>query len=180
MVLTVGHGTLDLDALTSLLADAGVAVVVDVRSYPGSRRFPWFAREALGRSIPAAGMAYQWQPALGGRRRPVPDSANVGLRNPAFRAYADHMATDDFRSGLARLAGDAGDTAQAIMCSESVWWRCHRRLIADALVLVEGVAVEHLFHDGRRQAHLPTPEARVDERGVVVYDLGRPPPLPLS
>lgn len=151
-----------------------MAGLVDVRSFPGSRRLPQFRRASLETSIPAAGIGYEWAPALGGRRRPQPDSPNVALRNPAFRAYADHMASEEFRTALARLVDASREQQLAVMCAESVWWRCHRRLIADAAVLGHGIEVVHLFHDGRRQAHPPLAAARVDERGVVVYDLDQP------
>jgi len=99
----------------------------------------------------------------------VPDSPNVALRNPQFRAYADHMTTAEFAAGVAELLGVAPDRSAAVMCSESVWWRCHRRLLADHLVLVEGLTVEHLMHDGRRTAHPVTPGARRSGPHVV-YD----------
>lgn len=117
------------------------------------------------------GVAYRWVPALGGRRRDAAGSPNVGLREPAFRAYADYMATAPFAGGVSELLALANDGAVAVMCAESVWWRCHRRLIADHLVLVERRNVEHLFHDGRRDSHSPTPEARRDGDHVV-YDVG--------
>ncbi len=179
MLLTVGHGTLELEQLTDLLHGAGVTRLVDVRRFPGSRRLPQFRRESLETSVPAAGMDYEWVSALGGRRRGQPESPNVGLTNPAFRAYADHMASAEFRTALARLVDESRDGQLAVMCAESVWWRCHRRLIADAAVLGHGLEVLHLFHDGRRQPHPPLPSARVDERGVVVYDLDQPRQFPV-
>jgi uncharacterized protein (DUF488 family) len=175
MLLTVGHGTLGADAFLRLLTGASVAELVDVRSYPGSRRVPHFGREAMQVWVPAGGVRYRWAPALGGRRRLRGQSPNVGLRNPSFRAYADHMATREFRHALAGLAGGAEDHLVAVMCSESVWWRCHRRLIADAAVLLHGSDVRHLFHDGHVTSHQPSPEARVahiDDAAIVVYDGG--------
>jgi len=169
-IRTVGHGTLSAEAFVALLRAAGVSTIADVRRFPGSRRHPHFGSEAMSGWLGDAGIAYRWLPSLGGRRRPDPASANVGLRNEQFRAYADHMASEEFAEGVAEVLA-MGDGV-AVMCSESVWWRCHRRLLADHLVLVEGVAVEHLFHDGRLVAHPPTPEARTVE-GVVVYDLGQ-------
>lgn len=152
-----------------MLRDASVDVLVDVRRYPGSRRLPHVGAEAMAQWLPEGGIAYQWVPSLGGRRRPVPDSPNTGLRNEQFRAYADHMATEDFRAGVTDLLDAAARARVAVMCSESVWWRCHRRLLADHLVLVEGTPVEHLFHDGRTSAHPVTPEARRDG-ATVRYD----------
>lgn len=176
MIRTVGHGTLGADELVELLRGAGIEAIADVRRYPGSRRHPHVAREAMEGWLPGAGIAYRWIPALGGRRKPDPASRHVGLRNEQFRAYADHMASDEFAGGLDELDELARERSVAVMCSESVWWRCHRRLLADHLVLVEGTGVEHLFHDGRLAPHPPTPEARVDD-GLVVYDVGSQPTL---
>jgi uncharacterized protein (DUF488 family) len=177
-VLTVGHGTLPETDLVELLQQAGVGHVVDVRSFPGSRRNPQYAREQLERWLPAAGIGYSWEPRLGGRRRPDPASPNVGLRHDAFRAYADHMETAEFHDGLDALVDLAAGTpvSVSVMCAESLWWRCHRRLLADALVLLRSVPVMHLFHDGRLAPHRPTPEARVTD-GRLVYDLGVTAPL---
>ena len=114
----------------------------------------------MASSIPAAGLGYEWCPALGGRRKPRPGSANVAWRNPSFQAYADYMASRAFHDALHQLVANATERNVAVMCSESVWWRCHRRLIADAAVLIGDMEVWHLFHDGRLQAHPPTPSAR--------------------
>ena len=175
MLVTAGHGTLAADAFLALLAGASVAELVDVRTYPGSRRVPHFGRERMGGWVPAGGTRYRWEPALGGRRRSTGPSPNVALRNASFRAYADHMATAGFRDALTAVVGSAEAGAVAVMCSESVWWRCHRRLIADAAALLHGADVRHLFHDGRLEPHRPAPEARVvrgDGDPVVVYDVG--------
>jgi uncharacterized protein (DUF488 family) len=181
VLVTVGHGTLDAEALVALLDRASVAELVDVRSYPGSRRVPHFAREATREWLPAGGVDYRWEPALGGRRRASGQSSNVGLRNPSFQAYADHMATEEFRGALTALVAGARERRVAMMCAEAVWWRCHRRLIADAAVLLHGCDVVHLFHDGRLDPHQPSPEARVTQRDdgtqVVVYDVGVDRPL---
>jgi uncharacterized protein (DUF488 family) len=174
---TVGHGTLPEDDFAALVFDAGIGLVVDVRSFPASRRHPQFRREAMEQWLPDAGVAYRWEPRLGGRRRPRPDSPHVALRVPAFRGYADHMETEEFRDAVDELLAEAGARPAAVMCAESVWWRCHRRLLADATVLLRGAGVEHLFHDGRLDAHRPTPEARVDGQHLV-YDGGEP-ALPL-
>lgn len=176
LIRTVGHGTLTAAAFLELLRVAGVATVVDVRSYPGSRRHPQFAREAMTGWLTDAGVRYEWERRLGGRRRPDDPSPNTALRVEAFRGYADHMAGADFAAGLDRLLALAEARSTAVMCAESVWWRCHRRLLADALVLLRGVEVEHLFHDGRLVAHQPSPEARVDA-GRLVYDAGTSPAL---
>jgi uncharacterized protein (DUF488 family) len=167
---TVGHGTLPAEEFAALVRGAGVEQVVDIRSYPGSRHNPQFAREAMERWLPEAGLRYSWLRALGGRRKPQPGSPHVALRNDAFRAYADHMQTDEFRRGLAELLAEDLD-GTVVMCSESVWWRCHRRLLADHVVLVDGLAVVHLMHDGRHTPHAVTDGARHDDHDVV-YDVG--------
>lgn len=175
-VRTVGHGTLSADELVDVLTRAGVDAVVDVRRFPGSRRHPHFRREEMEAWLPRHGVEYRWLEALGGRRPAQAGSPNLALRNAQLRAYADHMASEEFDRGIEALRDVAGDGRVAVMCSESVWWRCHRRLLADHLVLVEGVGVEHVFHDGRITEHPPTPEARVAE-GRVVYDVGGQAPL---
>jgi uncharacterized protein (DUF488 family) len=175
-LLTVGHGTLPAPDFSALLANAGVDQVVDVRSYPASRRNPQHSLEQLELSLPAAGIGYSWDRRLGGRRRPEKESPNVALRHEAFRGYADYMATPEFHAGLDELVDRAATTHVSVMCAESVWWRCHRRLLADALVLLRGVPVIHLFHDGRLQPHPPSPEARVVD-GRLVYDVGTTTPL---
>ena len=180
-LLTVGHGTLAAGELAGLLTGAGVELLVDVRSYPGSRRNPQFGREAMAEWVPGSGLGYRWERRLGGRRRARPDSVNVALRNEAFRGYADHMAGEEFRSGLDAVLAEAAERRTAVMCSETVWWRCHRRLLSDAAVLVRGAEVRHLMHDGRLVAHPVTDGARLDrDRGCVVYDVGGDVPLPLA
>jgi uncharacterized protein (DUF488 family) len=175
---TIGHGTLTADAFASLLRRADVACVVDVRSFPGSRHNPQFGRSEMERWLPELGLGYRWMPALGGRRRPIAGSKHVALRNTAFRAYADYMETESFLAGVEELLALAAREPLAVMCSESVWWRCHRRLLADHLVLVRGVEVSHLMHDGRLTAHLPTAGVRIDG-DALVYDVGHTPPLPI-
>lgn len=171
-LLTVGHGTAGRDELAGLLRGAGVELVVDVRSAPGSRRFPQFRGAELAEWLPAASIGYRWEPGLGGFRKPAPGSPNVGLRHPSFRAYADYMATDPFRQALARVIGEASCQVTAIMCAETLWWRCHRRLIADAATILSEAEVWHLGHDGRLSAHRLTPGARRGQGDTLVYDAG--------
>jgi uncharacterized protein (DUF488 family) len=168
-LLTVGHGTATQEALTEMLHGAGVRLLVDVRTAPGSRRNPHVDRAALEQWLPAAGIAYRWEQDLGGFRRPTADSPDVVWREPMFRGYAGWMREEPFRAALDRVLADGDGTV--VMCSEAVWWRCHRRLLADAAVLLHGAAVEHLMHDGRRQPHRPTEGARVTPAGIV-YDEG--------
>jgi uncharacterized protein (DUF488 family) len=177
-LLTVGHGTLAASELADLLLGAGVVQLVDVRSYPGSRRHPQFGRAEMAAWLPEAGVAYAWERRLGGRRRVAADSVNVALRNEAFRGYADHMATTEFRAALDEVLAGAATRRTAVMCSESLWWRCHRRLLSDAAVLLRGAAVHHLMHDRRRVDHPLTDGVRRDGDHVV-YDVGGDIPLPL-
>jgi len=170
-LLTVGHGVLEADAFAALLPGAGVERLVDVRSHPGSRRNPQFGRAEMEAWLPAAGVAYRWERDLGGFRRADPESVNTALRHPAFRGYADHMRRPEFRAALRAVVDEAAAAVTALMCSEAVWWRCHRRLLSDAAVLLCGVEVGHLMHDGSVQGHRLTEGARV-EGDLLVYDGG--------
>lgn len=171
-VFTVGHGTVTADAFAALLRGATIEAVLDVRIAPGSRRNPQFAREQLEVWMPAAGFAYRWERDLGGFRRARPDSPNVALRHPSFRGYADYMGTETFDAALRGALVDAEMTPTAFMCAETLWWRCHRRLIADAVVLIFGAEVLHVGHDGRFNSHHVTEGARLDAAsGKLVYDL---------
>ena len=176
-LLTVGHGTLSADDLAGLLRGAGATHLVDVRSMPGSRRHPQFAKDKMEGWLGEAGITYRWDPALGGRRRTSTGSPNTALRHPAFRGYADHMASPEFTLALDDLLDEAAARTTAAMCAESLWWRCHRRLPADAAVLLRGAAVVHLDHRGQLHEHRVTDGARV-AGDLVVYDVGSPPPLP--
>ena len=176
-LVTVGHGTLVQEALGTLLVDAGVQAVVDVRRFPGSRRNPDVARDAMARWLPARGVGYRWEEALGGRRRGAPVSPHVALRNASFRAYADHMETAEWEGALPAVLAEAADRTVAILCSESVWWRCHRRLVADVVTLVHHLDVRHLMHDGRLDAHRVTDGARRAGDRVRYDNTGRQPTL---
>ena len=173
-LLTVGHGTLDRDALGTLLAGAGTDLLVDVRRFPGSRHNPDVSRDALGEWLPDAGIAYRWEERLGGRRRRDKDAdfdADNWWRVEAFRAYAAHTRTPDFLAALDDLGKQvATNGTTVVMCSEAVWWRCHRRLVADAALLLGGVDVAHLAHGGRITPHEPSAGARVVE-GLLHYDV---------
>lgn len=172
-LFTVGHGTLSSDELAALLEGAGVESLVDVRTAPGSRRHPQFARAEMEQWLPARGVVYRWEQALGGFRRAAPDSPNTALRHPGFRGYADYMRTREFSEALDGVVQEAGGRPVTVMCAETLWWRCHRRLIADAAVLVREIDVVHLGHDGRLTTHRPTEGARV-EGDHLVYDGGQP------
>ncbi len=166
-IRTVGHSTRSLAELIGLLREAGVARLADVRSLPRSRRHPQFDRDALARDLPGAGIAYAHLPALGGLRRPRAGSDQLGWREPAFRGFADYMQTDAFSRALDELVALAGPDELAMLCAEADPARCHRALIADALV-ARGVEVEHLLEIGRSRLHSLTPFARV-EGGRVRY-----------
>lgn len=171
-LLTFGHGTATEDELATLIRNAGIKLIVDVRTVPKSRRHPYVWREQMELWVPQlSGSAYLWQPALGGFRKSNPDSSNVALRHPSFRAYADYMETDGFALALDGLLTQAAETRVAIMCSETVWWRCHRRLISDAAVLLHGVDVQHLMHNGKLRPHIPTAGNRVTSDGRLRYDV---------
>lgn len=167
-IYTVGHSTRSLDELIALLASAGVRQLVDVRSVPRSRRHPHFAGEALARSLPEHAIAYRHEPRLGGFRRPRADTANTGWEQPAFRGYADHMAGEQFKSALAELGSAARERTTCVMCAEAQWWRCHRRLLADAL-LVRGWRVLHLGLGGPPAVHELAPFAVVGEGNALTY-----------
>jgi uncharacterized protein (DUF488 family) len=126
----------------------------------------------MARWVPdLSGASYERRPALGGFRKPRPDSPNVALRHPAFRGYADYMQTPEFARALDELVTAAEKTTLAIMCSESLWWRCHRRLVADAATLLRGVDVLHVMHSGAAQPHVLTEGVRVLPNGFLQYDV---------
>jgi uncharacterized protein (DUF488 family) len=151
-----------------LLRRHGIGLVADVRAYPTSRRVPDASREALERWLPEEGIAYAHMPELGGRRRARAGSAeNAGWQSEGFRAYADHMRTDEFLGALERLEAAARERPTAVMCAEGLWWRCHRRLISDAL-LVRGWAVRHILPDGELAEH-ELPEFALVEGGELSY-----------
>ena len=170
-LISVGHGTLPEDDFIQLLHGAEVESLVDVRTAPGSRRHPHFRRQTMDEWVPAAGIAYRWEPRLGGLRKPAPNSPNVALRHSGFRAYADHMATTEFVDAVDEVLAEAATRPTTVMCAESLWWRCHRRLIADFATLVRGADVRHLMHDGRLAEHRPTEGVRRVGDGLV-YDVG--------
>jgi uncharacterized protein (DUF488 family) len=161
VVFTIGHSIHSFEEFRNLLLGHGVARVADVRSIPKSRHVPQFNRDVLAPSLAASGVGYTHLGALGGRRHARKDSVNMAWRNASFRGYADYMATPQFADGLAELMRMAGAETTTIMCAEAVPWRCHRSLIADAL-LVRGIAVEHILSEKRTQPHVLKPWARVE------------------
>jgi uncharacterized protein (DUF488 family) len=159
-VWTIGHSTRSLEEFFALLSGNGIEAVADVRRYPGSRRWPHFAREPLEAELERRGMLYVWLPELGGRRATSPDSPNTAWRNSAFRGYADYMATETFADGLDRLVNLACALPTAILCAEAVWWRCHRGLIADVLRWLH-FDVIHILGPGSTAPHPFTAAARI-------------------
>lgn len=168
-IYTIGHSTRPLEELIALLNEHGVGRLADIRRYPGSRRFPHFSRDALQITLPEHGIEYIHVPELGGRRKPASGSANTALRNEQFRAYADHMATDEFRAAVDALLAFEGRTA--VMCAEAVPWRCHRNLLSDEL-LRRGAEVIHIIGRGEVKRHEMSPMARV-EGDHLVYPAGQ-------
>jgi uncharacterized protein (DUF488 family) len=171
-VFTIGHGPRTSAELIALLRAAGVGRVVDIRTAPGSRKHPQFGKAALEETLGAVGIEYAWRRDLGGWRRPAPDSPHVALRSPAFRGYADHMDSPEFAGALDWLIETSAPTPTAVMCAESLWWRCHRRMLADALV-ARGCEVLHIGGGRDPLPHRIHPAARlVGNRPV--YDVVRP------
>jgi uncharacterized protein (DUF488 family) len=170
-IFTIGHSTREVSELADLLGQVGVELLVDVRSVPRSRTNPQFNADALPGPLAARGIAYRHLRALGGLRGRPKDAApspNTLWRNGAFRNYADYAATDAFRAGLAELMALARDRCCAIMCAEAVWWRCHRRIIADYL-LAEGVTVKHIMGAGKIEAATLTPGGQPLDDGTIMY-----------
>lgn len=160
-IWTIGHSTRDIDTFISLLKEHGIKVLADVRSLPGSKRYPQFNKEALANSLGKAGIRYEHFPELGGRRKARVDSRNTAWRNESFRGYADYMETEQFHKGVERLldlANEAGPTA--IMCAEAVWWRCHRSLVSDYLK-ARGIEVMHILDANKTEPHPYTSAARI-------------------
>lgn len=164
-VLTIGHSTRTLDEFIGLLQAHGATRVVDVRTVPRSRHNPQFNKDSLPDSLKKAGLGYIHMPGLGGLRHAKCDSLNAGWRNASFRGYADYMQTPEFEQNLKELIGLAYHDRIALMCAEAVPWRCHRSLIADAL-LVHGIRAEDIMNPTRRQVHTLTPFAKV--RGATI------------
>jgi uncharacterized protein (DUF488 family) len=160
-IRTIGHSTRSIEDFTAALEANGIKLLADVRSLPGSKRYPQFNKETLAKSLGEVGIKYEHFPELGGRRKANPDSKNTAWRNESFRGYADHMETEEFRKGIERLihrAAQVGPTA--IMCAEAVWWRCHRALISDYLKS-RGAEVIHIVDKHKTELHPFTSAARV-------------------
>lgn len=175
---TIGHSTHPIEEFVRMLEAHGIRQLVDVRTIPRSRHNPQFNREILPRSLEAAGIGYRHMPGLGGLRHARPDSINTGWRNASFRGYADYMQTPEFRDNLTQLTQLASEAPTAIMCAEAVPWRCHRSLIADALV-AQGVSVLDILTAAKAQPHTMTPFAKVLDHQVTYPAQAEPVDLPL-
>jgi uncharacterized protein (DUF488 family) len=166
-IWTIGHSTRPIEEFLGLLTGSRIKVIADVRSFPGSRKYPQYGKEALAATFAAHSIGYRWLQALGGRRRVSPDSPNTAWRNASFRGYADYMSSTQFEHGLAQLLEVASKARTAMMCAEAVWWRCHRSMIADALC-VRGIEVVHILDAEHSTVHPMTAPARI-VRGELTY-----------
>jgi uncharacterized protein (DUF488 family) len=161
-IFTIGHSTHDPEAFVDLLKRFEIGLVADVRRFPASRRLPHFNAGELERLLGTVGIEYVHLPELGGRRRPAPGSPNGGWRSEQFRGYADHLASGEFRAGVERLLRFAAARRVAVMCAEAQWWRCHRRLLSDALLAL-GIEALHIDSRGGSEPHELTEFALVEE-----------------
>ena len=169
---TIGHSTRPIEEFLAILANYGIRELVDVRTIPRSRHNPQFDQANLPASLAARGIAYRHMPGLGGLRRPRADSTNTGWRNSSFRGYADYMQTPEFARNLDELIRRGAESAIAIMCAEAVPWRCHRSLIADALI-ARGIPVVEIISGAEARPHAQTPFARLEGAQVTYPAVGR-------
>jgi uncharacterized protein (DUF488 family) len=169
-IWTIGHSTRSLPQFLDMLLVNGITLLVDIRSFPGSRRFPHFNKENLSSSMNEHGIEYVHLPGLGGRRKPQENSPNIAWRHPAFRGYADYMGTDEFKRSIAALEELASRSKTAYMCSEAPWWKCHRALVSDYLK-AHGWKVLHIMEKGKVSEHPYTGPAR-EAQGNLFYDEG--------
>lgn len=168
VVWTIGHSTRSMEQFMDLLRMHDIQLLVDIRAFPGSRRYPHFSKENLSVSLPANGIMYKHMVGLGGRRRPTEGSANTVWRNASFRGYADYMETEAFREEIAALETLAEENRTVYMCSEAPWWRCHRAMVSDFLK-VRGWEVLHIMEKGKTTLHPFTGPAR-SVQGSLSYD----------
>lgn len=174
-IWTLGHSTRSIEEFIALLQHYRIEAVADVRRFPGSRRLPHFGQEALRASLHGQGIEYLLITELGGRRRPAADSVNTAWRNTSFRGYADHTASREFATGIERLQQLAVQRRTTMMCAEVLWWRCHRSLVSDVL-MVSGTQVMHIQDEKYIEEHPYTRPARLYQ-GQLTYDATRGEPL---
>jgi uncharacterized protein (DUF488 family) len=166
-IWTVGHSTRSWEEFVELLKSFAIEHLADIRTFPGSRRYPHFNKEALAENLKQNGIDYSHMYALGGRRKPQPDSTNVSWRNSSFRGYADYMKSSEFNEAASRLQNLATTQSVAYMCSEAMWWKCHRALVSD-FFKVKGWTVLHILNIGSVTEHPYTSPARI-EQGELFY-----------
>lgn len=169
LIWTIGHSTHSFEELLRMLKQCNIEVLLDIRSYPSSRKYPQFNKDSLRESLEINGIAYTHILKLGGRRKVTPSSKNIAWRHPAFRGYADYMDTPDFKEGIEQLKKIASERRTAFMCSEAVWWRCHRSLVSDYLK-AEGWKVMHIMARGKTTEH-PNSSAATIIDGTLHYDI---------
>jgi uncharacterized protein (DUF488 family) len=167
-IWTIGHSTRTIEHFIAMLQSFNIQLVVDIRSFPGSRKFPQFNKENLEITLPGNNIAYTHLKDLGGRRPVKKDSINTGWRNAAFRGFADYIQTENFKHGIEQLEKIASTNRTAYMCSEAVWWRCHRSLVSDVLKL-KGWNVYHIMETGKAEEHPYTQPAKIIN-GKLLYD----------
>lgn len=168
-IWTVGHSTRPIAAFLELIESAAITLIVDVRRFPASRRYPHYNQHPLAEMLATARIGYLALPILGGRRQPHQDSPHTAWRNSSFRGYADYMDTEQFRQGIDQVESVAANERIALMCAEALWWRCHRALIADYLK-VQGYDVIHLLSPSKHEPHPYTSAARISD-GKLTYTL---------
>lgn len=168
-IWTIGHSTHSIKEFIEMLSAFQIEMVVDIRRFPGSRKFPQFNQEALKESLQQNNIDYSYMEDLGGRRKVNPDSKNIVWRNPSFRAYADYMETAEFRDAFEKLKQIAQKKATTFLCSEAVWWRCHRSMVSD-LLKVNGWEVKHIMNAKKAMEHPYTSAAQIVD-GVLRYDI---------
>lgn len=167
-VFTIGHSTRGIDEFKELLQEWRVDLLVDVRRFPMSRRYPHFNRDELAAALEQVEVGYLHEEVLGGRRAALADSPNTAWRNAQFRGYADHMDTPPYRAAVAEIVKRAETNVQAVMCAEAVPWRCHRQLLADALT-ARGIEVRHIIEKGKANPHTLNKDAQIVDQDRVIY-----------
>lgn len=167
IIYTIGHSTRSMEDFLALLKEFGIELLVDIRRFPGSKKYPWFDKENLEKELQENGIIYIHMESLGGRRKVQPDSPNDRWRNDSFRGYADYMETDEFKTAVRKLEDTASEKTTAYMCSEAVWWSCHRSMVSDYLKAA-GWKVLHIMNHGKTEGHPYTSAARIVD-GQVCY-----------
>jgi len=170
VIFTLGHSSRSWEQFIGILKEYKIEVVVDIRRFPSSRKFPWFNKEFMEKELEKYGMKYMWKgEKLGGRLKPRKESRNVAIKSPGFRAYADMMQTDEFAKEVEKLIKLAKKKRICLICAEKLPWRCHRWFLSDFLVF-KGEKIVHVIEKGKEMEHKLSKHARA-EKGVLIYDL---------